>query len=108
MQSRRPVPRLDRLLALVKSAHPGASVDAIEEGDSGFPGFRVVLPNGVDLVVGVDLDLPFALFEVVRLQVADEMVKHRFEAFSTGGFAGSAQLSADAVLEVLRSYSGLS
>lgn len=86
-------PHLDTLHARIRQAHPRARVDDVEEEGSGFPGFRVVLPNGVDLVVGVDLDRPMSRFEVVREQA--------------GAWAGDEHLSADGVIAVLRRYARL-
>jgi hypothetical protein len=99
--------RLDGLLSRVRLAYPRAQVDDVEEADCGFPGFRVVLPNGIDLVVGVDIDLPEALYEVVRLYVSGEVPRYGFEHSSARGFASTGRLSSAAVLEVLHSYSAL-
>lgn len=97
--------RLNGLVALIKPACPGARVHPVEGAESGFPGFQVRLPNGIDVVVGVDIELPHVLYEVVRLQVAGEIAQYHFEALSAGGFASTGRLSADAVLAMLRSYS---
>lgn len=99
-----PTQRLGALHTLVRQAHPQARVHAVEECGCGFPGFEVELPNGIGLVVGVDIDLPFALFEVVRTHAPREAPRFRFEAFDMGGFAGSGHLSTDAVLALLRQY----
>ncbi|MBC5764422.1 hypothetical protein [Ramlibacter albus] len=102
-----PAAPLRRLAPLIRAAHPRAQLGAIEGAETGLPGFRVLLPNGVDVVVGVDIDLPAVLFEVVRLYVGDEVSKYDFEHFCTRGFAGTSKLSMDAVLQVLCSYAGL-
>lgn len=99
--------RVDGVLARVRRAFPEARVGEVDAVDEGFPGARVDLRNGISVVVGVDLDLPDILFEVVRVYEPGETPRYAFEAHSANGWADTDKLSADAVLALLRDYARL-
>ena len=99
-----PASRLSEALGRVRLAFPTARVEDIEGEETGFPGARVVMPNGMDVVVGVDLDRPADLFEVVRLYAPGERAKYDFELTSANGFASTDKLTDGALLKVLGWY----
>lgn len=100
--------RVQAVLANLAVAIPSARIGVVEGIDEGFPGAQIRLPNGLDVVVGVDVDLPDALFEVVRVYEPEEVPKLTFEAHSANGWAETSKLSAEAVLDVVREYANLS
>jgi hypothetical protein len=96
--------RLKAVLVCVKAALPGVQVGEIEGISEGFPGARVVMPNGADVVVGVDLDQPSEFFEVVRIYEPGETAKLAFETSSANGFASTEKLTGESVLKLVERY----
>ncbi len=102
------VERLKEVMVRVMDTFPAACVHDIEGIDEGFPGARVVMSNGADVVVGVDLDQPAELFEVVRMYEPGEISQFDFEAQSANGFASTEKLTAESVMKLLGSYAAAS
>lgn len=94
--------RIERLMAVVQKVserHQRAQISPIEKCPVGFPGATVTFPNGVQVILGVDLDHPDELFEVVRSSSPDEAAREE------GDFADRTKLTAADVLQVLARYS---
>lgn len=99
------IERVSELVQRVRERHRGAVVGPVEKCPVGFPGARISLPNGADVIVGVDLDHPDELFEVVRCSDPGAVVAPDFERTLHGGFTGLTKLSAAEVLQAVARYS---
>lgn len=102
----RPDSRRDRLQALLEKLserHQRALIGPVEKCPVGFPGAAVTFANGEKVVLGVDLDYPDELFEVVREQQPSQPLQG-FERHLHDGLAGVTQLTAEEVLQVMARY----
>lgn len=95
--------RLQAVLEKVSERHQRALIGPVDRCPVGFPGATVTLPNGEKVVVGVDLDYPDELFEVVREPHPVEPLQG-FERHLKDGMTGLTQLSAEDVLQVMARY----
>lgn len=103
--------RIERVAELVRrlgERHRNAVIGPVEKCPVGFPGARISFPNGTDLIVGVDLDHPDELFEVVRCSLPDEVFAEEFERTLHAGVSGLTRLSAVEVLQAVARYSRIS
>ena len=95
--------RLKAVLERVSERHQRALIGPVEKCPVGFPGAAVTFSNGEKVVVGVDLDYPDELFEVVR-DVHSAQPLQGFERHLHDGMTGLTQLTADDVLQVMARY----
>jgi hypothetical protein len=100
--------RIERVSAVVQKVserHQVAQIGPVDKCPVGFPGATVTFPNGTQIIVGVDLDHPDELFEVVRCSLPEEMALEEFERGLRGGFTGLTRLTDAEVLQVVARYS---
>lgn len=99
--------RLDRLRTLIdrlRAEIAGIDVSGPLAGDGLVATANVTLPNGYDLVLAVDHDVPDVFYEVARFADPGDEPKLPFEGAGLHGSALTDHLMLESVIQIVRNY----